>query len=201
MSPRPEHPDNAPSAGADEEGALLVAYANGDQDAGRDLTLRLAPRILAQASRMLGDRAEAEDVTQEALIRLWKLAPDWRQGEARVTTWLYRVTANLCTDRLRRRRRAVPLDAVAEPDDGQSGPDDRMMGRARMRALADALATLPERQAQAVALRHLEGLGNPEISDIMDISVEAVESLIARGKRALAAALSHRKAELGFGDD
>jgi RNA polymerase sigma-70 factor (ECF subfamily) len=67
-----------------------------------------------------------------------------------------------------------------------------------MQALSDALASLPERQAQAVALRHLEGLGNPEIAQVMDISVEAVESLTARGKRALAKILAGRKAELGF---
>lgn len=185
----------------DEEGVLLVAYANGDPDAGRDLTLRLAPKVLAQALRMLGDRAEAEDVTQETMIRLWKVAPEWRQGEARVTTWLYRVTANLCTDRLRGRRRAVPIEAVAEPADDGPGASDRMMGHARQTALAEALAELPQRQAQAVALRHLEGLGNPEIAEIMDISVEAVESLTARGKRALAALLEHRKAELGYDDD
>ena len=197
----PVEREAAETAQGDEEGALLVAYANGDPDAGRDLALRLAPRVLAQAVRMLGDRAEAEDVTQEAMIRLWKVAPDWRQGEARVTTWLYRVTANLCTDRLRRRRRAVPLEAVAEPEDDRPDVPDRMMGAARQTALADALAELPDRQAQAVALRHLEGLANPEIAEIMDISVEAVESLTARGKRALAALLAHRKAELGYQDD
>lgn len=191
----------APPVPADADDVLLAAYANGDPDAGRDLALRLAPRVLAQAVRMLGDRAEAEDVTQEAMIRLWRIAPDWRRGEARVTTWLYRVTANLCTDRLRLRRRSVPLDSVAEPEDGQPAPADRIMKATRMSALTAALSELPARQAQAVALRHLEGLGNAEIAEIMDISVEAVESLTARAKRALAQSLAHRKAALGFGDD
>lgn len=190
-------PDQTPF---DREGALLVAYARGDREAARELTLALAPRILAQALRMLADRAEAEDVTQEAMLRLWKVAPEWRQGEARVTTWIYRVTANLCTDRLRRRR-PVGIDEVAEPPDPSPSVVDRMQGESRMRALSEALATLPERQAQAVALRHLEGLSNPEIAAVMDIGVEAVESLTARGKRALAAALKDRKAELGYGDD
>ncbi len=184
----------------DPDGALLVAYANGDGPAARELAGRLAPRVLAQATRMLGDRAEAEDVTQEALLRLWRAAPGWRQGEGRVSTWLYRVTANLCIDRLRRRR-AVALDEVAEPPDPQPSVADRMQGAARMRALSDALARLPERQAQAVALRHLEGLSNSEIAVIMEIGVEAVESLTARGKRALAAALAGRKEELGYGDE
>jgi RNA polymerase sigma-70 factor (ECF subfamily) len=183
------------------DAALLIAYANGDPAAAGHLADRLVPRVLAQATRMLADRAEAEDVAQEAMLRLWKTAPDWRQGEAQVSTWLYRVVANLCTDRLRRRRRNTPLDQVAEPADAAPSVADRMQDGARLAALADALAQLPERQAQAVALRHLEGLGNPEIAAIMDISTEAVESLTARGKRALAALLAGRRAELGYDDD
>ncbi|SMY08755.1 RNA polymerase sigma factor [Flavimaricola marinus] len=183
----------------DTDGALLVAYANGDATAARDLMIRLTPRVLAQANRLLADQAEAEDVAQEAMMRLWKIAPEWRQGEARVSTWLYRVTANLCTDRLRKRR-TVPLDAVAEPLDDTDSVADQIQGRSRLKALADALASLPDRQAQAVSLRHLEGLSNPDIAAIMDISTEAVESLTARGKRALAAVLAGRKAELGYDD-
>jgi len=189
-----------PATGWDPDGALLVAFANGDRSAARDLTARLAPRVLAQAARMLADRAEAEDVTQEAMLRLWRAAPTWRQGEAKVTTWLYRVTLNLCTDRLRRRRAAPALDEVPEPEDDSPTAAETMQEGARLRALSDALAQLPERQAQAVALRHLEGLGNPEIAAIMDITTEAVESLTARGKRALAAILAGRKAELGYDD-
>jgi len=80
-----------------EDAALLVAYGNGDLSAARLLTVRLGPRVLGFATRMLrGDRAEAEDVTQEALLRLWKIAPDWQQGQARVSTWLFRVASNLC---------------------------------------------------------------------------------------------------------
>ena len=179
--------------------ALLVLYANGDAAAARSLTVRLAPRVLAHAFRMLNDRAEAEDVTQEALMRLWKIAPEWRQGEAKVTTWLYRVTANLCTDRLRKVR-MKDIDDVPEMADGAPSADEGLIDKARAQALNGALADLPERQRQAVVLRHIEGLQNPEIAEIMDISVEAVESLTARGKRALAAALGKRRAELGFYD-
>ena len=117
-----------------------------------------------------------------------------------LSTWLYRVTANLCTDRLRRRR-SVGLDAVDEPPDPTPGPAAAMQEASRTQALSDALAQLPERQAQAVTLRHLEGLSNPEIAAVMGISAEAVESLTARGKRALAAILAGRRAELGYDDD
>lgn len=188
-------------AGDIPDDALLIAYANGDQSAAQDLAQRLLPRILGQATRMLGDRTEAEDVAQDAMMRLWKIAPDWRQGEAQVTTWIYRVVANLCVDRLRKRRGGVGLDAIAEPADPSPSAADRMQSDTRMRALSDALSQLPGRQAEAVALRHLEGLANPEIAQIMDISVRSVESLTARGKRALAAILAGRRAELGYDDD
>ncbi|MFT6076524.1 MAG: RNA polymerase sigma-70 factor (ECF subfamily) [Yoonia sp.] len=184
-----------PFAGAPDE-ALLIAFANGDGQAARFL-----PRVLAQATRMMGNPSEAEDVAQDAMMRLWKVAADWRQNEAQVSTWLYRVTANLCTDRLRKRRGAVSLDQVAEPLDDSPSVPAQMQTRARMTALSDALAQLPERQEQAVSLRHLEGLSNPDIAQIMDISVRSVESLTARGKRALADLMAGRKAELGYDDD
>ena len=180
--------------------ALLVLYANGDASAARMLTGRLLPAVLGYATRLLGDRAEAEDVAQEAMIRLWRIAPDWRQGEAKVTSWLYRVVTNLCTDRqrARRRRASEALDDVPEPADDGPGAEARMLTAARLSALDAALATLPDRQRQAVVLRHIEGLSNPEIAEVLGIGVEAVESLTARGKRALAAALAGRRDELGY---
>ena len=180
--------------------ALLTRYAEGDPAAARILTRRLVPRMLAQATRRLGNRAEAEEVTQEAMLRLWKAAPGWRNDGARVSTWLYRVVANLCTDR-QRRARGVALDTVPEPADPAPGAEAGLQEDARLRALQGALDKLPERQRRAVVLRHIDGLANPEIAAIMDTGIEAVESLIARGKRALAAELSRRRTELGYTDD
>lgn len=177
---------------------LLILYGNGDQGAARSLVLRLGPLAYRVALRMLGDAAEAEDLAQEAMLRLWKIAPEWRQGEAQVSTWLYRVVTNLATDRLRRRR-GIALDEAPEPDDGRPAVVDSMIEADRAAALQGALNLLPARQRQAVVLRHLEGLSNPEIAAAMDIGVEAVESLTARGKRALAANLAGQKEELGFG--
>ena len=194
-------PLDDPDAASDD--ALIAAFAAGDTAAARVLTLRWTPRVMAQAWRMLGDRAEAEDVAQEAMLRLWRIAPEWRPGEAQVSTWLYRVVANLCTDRLRRRRhRGGPgLDEVPEPADATPGAAARLQEQSRHRALSEALGELPDRQRQAVVLRHLEGLGNPEIAEIMDISPRAVESLTARGKRALSVLLGRRRGELGYDDD
>jgi RNA polymerase sigma-70 factor (ECF subfamily) len=147
-----------------------------------------------------GDRAEAEDVSQEAMLRLWRIAPDWRQGEAKVSTWLYRVVTNLCTDRLRgrKRRRAVGLEDAPDVADDAQSVEATLVDNDRMAALNAALGTLPDRQRQAVVLRHIEGLSNPEIAEVMDIGVEAVESLTARGKRSLAAVMAGRRAELGY---
>ena len=180
--------------------ALLVLYANGDASGARMLTVRLVPRILGYAARLLNDRAEAEDVAQEAMLRLWRVAPNWRQGEAKVSTWLYRVTTNLCTDRLRvrQRRKVVALDDAPDMEDGARGAEADLIEAERMAALNAALVALPDRQREAVVLRHIEGFTNPEIADVMDIGIEAVESLIARGKRALTAILLGRQEDLGY---
>ena len=182
---------------------LLVLYANGDPEASRLLTARLAPRILGYAMRLLADRAEAEDVTQETLLRLWRVASSWRAGEAKVSTWAYRVVTNLCTDlrRVRARRPAVTLDDAPEVADGSPGAVAAMIEADRWTALQDALGQLPDRQRQAVVLRHIEGMANPEIAGILGIGVEAVESLTARGKRALTAILAGRRRDLGYEDE
>ncbi len=192
-------PYDAMNDRGDEE--LLLAFAGGDVAAARALTGRLGPRVFSHAMRMLGDRAEAEDVAQDALLKLWRIAPGWRVGEAKVTTWLYRVTANLCIDRMRKRRSGPDLDAIPELADEAPSAAQQIQQNARAEALQDALNELPDRQRQAVILRHIEGLSNPEIGEIMDIGPRAVESLTARGKRALEAILSGRRSELGYEDD
>lgn len=183
------------------DSTLLVLFANGDRDATRLLTERLAPMVYRMAFRMLGDRAEAEDVAQEAMMKLWKIAPDWQADRAKPSTWLYTVTRNLCLDRLRRTTgRTAPLEAAGEIVDPAPSALRTLREAERAEALQAALGDLPERQRAAVVLRHLEGLSNPEIAEIMKLSVEAVESLTARGKRMLAQALAHRREELGYSE-
>jgi RNA polymerase sigma-70 factor (ECF subfamily) len=181
-----------------DDGALMVLFARGDPAATRLLTERLLPRAFRHAARVLGDRAEAEDLAQEAMLRLWKAAADWRtDGTAKPATWLHKVVANLAIDRLRRSGRSVELgdDDYA---DAAPGMETRLQDGDRMSALDRALATLPERQRQAVVLRHIEELSNPEIAEVLGLGVEAVESLTARGKRALKAALEGQKEALGY---
>lgn len=187
-----------PEAEADDA-TLLARYAGGDQAAARLLTARHAPRVFAVARRMLGDSGEAEDVTQESMLRLWRIAPDWQAGQAALGTWLYRVAANLCIDRLRRRRE-VASESLPERADEAPGAVARMEAEDRAAALHEALGRLPDRQRLAVVLRHFEERSNPEIAEILDTSVEAVESLLGRARRELAARLAPRREELGFGD-
>ncbi|MCB5409864.1 RNA polymerase sigma factor [Pseudogemmobacter faecipullorum] len=193
-----------------DDAALLALYGSGDPQAARLLAARLLPRVLGFATRMLGgDRAEAEDVAQEAMLRLWRAAPGWRSGEAQVSTWLYRVTANLVTDRLRSRQRRrlnagggeLSLDEAVDPPDDSPGAEARLIAAERLAALDQGLAGLPERQRQALVLRHIEGLSNPEIAMVMGLGVEAVESLTARARRGLATLLQDRRESLGFEGD
>ncbi len=186
------------SDGAPTDAELVARYAAGDQSAARALTGRHAPRVFALARRMLGEAAEAEDVTQETMLRLWRIAPDW-EDRAAVGTWLYRVASNLCIDRLRKRRPISP-EPVPEVADDAPGPLRVLEENDRAAALDAAIATLPERQRLAILLRHFEDRSNPEIAAVLDLSVDAVESLLARGRRALAAALSGRRAELGYAE-
>lgn len=186
---------DAMSDTGDEE--LLALYATGDQASARALMLRHAPRILGLATRMLKDQTEAEDVTQEAMLRLWKIAPDWRSGEAKVSTWLYRVASNLCTDRLRKRR-GVGLDEAPEIEDDGLSAEEQMIQADRGKALNIAMERLPDRQRLALTLRHFQELSNPEIAGVLETSVEAVESLLSRGRRALAKDLQKQRSALGL---
>lgn len=181
-----------PDARSDAQ--LLGRAHRGDAAASRLLVEQHLDRLVGFAYRLLGDGAEAEDVAQEAFLRLWRQAPRWR-SEAPIVHWLNKVAYNLCMDRLRRRR-PLALEDVPEPVD-PAGDPARAAQRAEIGRLVEAaVGALPERQKAAILLTHGQGLGNMEVAEIMGISVEAVESLLGRGRRALRAALAHLRGEL-----
>lgn len=173
----------------DPDAALMAQYAQGDPTAAATLLDRLSGRLFSLGMRMLADSAEAEDVVQETMLRVWKIAPEWREGEAKVASWAYGVARNLCLDRLRKRRNAS-LDEAPEQIDDAPLPLENMIAQDRASALQSAMKKLPERQRQALILRHFEEASNPEIAETIGTSVEAVESLLARGRRKLASLLA-----------
>jgi RNA polymerase sigma-70 factor (ECF subfamily) len=167
----------------DPDLALLTRVGKGDAEAARAMVVRKLPRLLALATRMLGDPAEAEDVAQESFVRLWRQAGRWRAGGARFDTWLHRVALNLCYDRLRRRETAV--EKVPERADPGPAPDQRLEEADTTRRVASALQALPDRQREAIVLAYYQGLSNIEAAEVMEISIEALESLLARARRRL----------------
>ena len=173
----------------DPDEDLVVRAGRGDQSAARALVASKLPRLLALARRMLGDTSDAEDVAQETFIKAWRFAPHWRPGEAKFDTWMHRVALNLCYDRLRKRNRISGDPPPDQVDDGPA-PDRNLHAGDVGRRVNGALAALPDRQREAIVLCHYQELGNIEAAELMGVSIEALESLLSRGRRALRLALA-----------
>jgi RNA polymerase sigma-70 factor (ECF subfamily) len=179
---------------ADPDAAWLQRAAAGDEAAFAQLVDRHLHRVHALAWRALGSTADAEDVAQEALLRAWRQLPSWETGKALFSTWLHRVTLNLVNDRLRSRREQVPIEDV-ELVSAAPGPERGASDAQRARRVRDALHALPERQRDAMLLSHYEGLGNIEAAAALEVSVEALESLLSRARRALRQSLSDARTD------
>jgi RNA polymerase sigma-70 factor, ECF subfamily len=184
-----ETSDDDEKAGDD---ALLAQAGAGDQRAFRILVARHLNRVLSLARRMTGNVAEAEDVAQEAFLRAWQKASAWQAGEARFSTWLYRVVVNLCLDR-RRRKTTTPLEAAGDPLDPAPSAELRLVEDQRTRIVAVALAALPDRQRAALVLSYYEELSNAAAAEILGVSVSALESLLVRARKALRAELERNR--------
>ena len=180
-----------PRSGPDdsrEEAALLARVAAGEAEAFRGLVDRHLPSVLAVARRMLRDDAEAEDVAQDTLLRLWRNAGGLELGPGGVRPWLRRVVSNLCIDRVRARRNTTVVEAV--PEDSEPPTQFRQLAERELGARVDAaLKALPERQRLALTLFHYEGMSQIEVGEAMGISDEAVELLLARARRTLKVSL------------
>jgi len=178
----------------DHDAQLLRRIAEGDRKAAQLLLDQYLGRIVTYGQRMMGDSAEAEDVAQETFLRLWRNIDTWR-ADAPLIHWLHRVAYNLCIDRLRRSS-PVSLEVLPEPLDPDENPAGTLHRLELVDAVAAAIAQLPERQRAAVVFVHQEGFSNIETAELMEISVEAVESLLARARRSLRKLLEALRPEL-----
>ena len=175
----------------DPDVELLARIGNNEPAAVNEMVTRKLPRLLALASRILGDADEAKDVAQESFLRIWRQASTWRSGEARFDTWLHRVALNLCHDRLRRRKeRPLNEEEALELADSAPPLDEQLESTERSARMAAALAALPERQREAIVLQYYQELSNIDAAALMNISVEALESLLSRARRQLRSQLA-----------
>lgn len=173
-----------PSLAELDDDALLARMKQDDSAAYRVLVERHVDRAYAIALRVLGNQADAEDVAQECLVKVWTHRQGWQDGKAKFSTWLYRVVVNRCID-LRRRPSGDCLDDVPEPMDDQADSVTTIHRGQVYGKLSDAMGRLPEQQRLALTLSYFDDLGNSEIAEIMQTTVSAVESLLKRGRQAL----------------
>ena len=171
-------------AGSETDEALMALVAARDQRAFRVLMERHMARAIGLAERVVGANAEADDIGQEAFLRVWNHAPSFAPQTARFTTWLYRIVLNLAIDR-RRRPRHEQIDAALDIASSEPQPVLQVIADEQHRAVARAMQALPQRQRTAIALFHMEGLSGREAALVMDISEKAFESLLTRARAAL----------------
>jgi RNA polymerase sigma-70 factor, ECF subfamily len=162
---------------------LMARIAQGDERAFQLIARRYAARAVGLARRITRNQADADEIAQEALLRVWLSASRWRPVAA-FRTWFYRIVLNLCLNR-QRRAPMLPLPAAGDPPDLAPDPLARMQREEADRRLTTAIAALPDRQRAAIVLTYHEGLGNAETAAILETSVSAVETLLVRAKRTL----------------
>lgn len=182
-------PHAAPVARAAlDETTLVVRAQEGDVHAFEELARRHQDALFRVAARVLGNRADAEDALQEALLDAWKKIGAFR-GEAAFSTWMYRIVTNRCTAALRRHRPTVPVSEIGDDalaSSGSRSPEHVAEVDAEMAALSCAVARLPGDQRTCWVLRELEGLGYAEIAEITGAGETAVRGRIHRARTALA---------------
>ena len=181
-----------PAAGAAADDDLLLAIAKGDQLAFRRLMERHGKPMLALAHRLTGSAEDADEVVQEAFLKVWKLAGRWEVGGAAAfSTWFYRVVFNASLDR-RRRAPMAPLEEAGTPVDPAPIGFETAHEKQRRLAIVAALEELPERQKKAVWLYYFGEVTGPQAAEVLGMSLSALEALLVRGRRSLKKALTKR---------
>ncbi|CAM5229103.1 RNA polymerase sigma factor SigM OS=Streptomyces tendae OX=1932 GN=sigM PE=3 SV=1 [Streptomyces tendae] len=182
---------------------LLARHVEGDSDAFGELVRRHRDRLWAVALRTLGDREEAADAVQDALVSAYRAAHTFR-GQAAVTTWLHRITVNACLDRARKAasRKTAPVDdterleQLLEPHESASAPAER---NDLHRQLLEALGTLPADQRAALVLVDMQGYPVAEAARVLDVPAGTIKSRCARGRARLLPLLTHLRPDGSVG--
>lgn len=179
-------------AAAPTDEALIEEFRRGRSAAFDELTLRNQDRVFAVALRMVGQREDALDVMQEVFLSAMRALPHFR-AEARFSTWLHRVTVNASLDLLRKRTRrpTEPLDAQAERESEDVGPEARAVVSARAVEVHAALQRLDPEQRAVIVLHDLEDLDYREVAAVLEIPLGTVKSRIHRARLELARHLGH----------
>jgi len=168
----------------DPDHDVLTGLMSGDERALTELMSRHLTRIHRVAARILGDQALAEDVAQTVFLKTWTMAPNWEAGNARLLSWMLRVTTHQCYDMIKKKS-PIYTDDVPEMTDNADMADIQIISNETSVQVKHALNTLPDRQKTALTLSYYEGLSQKDGADIMDITVGAYESLLVRARKAL----------------
>jgi len=184
-----------PGRPRDEDDILLARIAQNDEAAFRTLVTRHVDRSYTLAFRFLRNAADADDVVQDVLLKVWQNRGTWQEGKAKFSTWLYRVVTNRCLD-LRRRPRTEDMDNA--PEQADENPDAlTSMQRGELNEMLErAMAHLPDQQRIALILSYTDEFTNAEIAEIMETTVTAVESLLKRGRTQLRHAMADAEGEV-----
>ncbi len=170
---------------APTEAELVQRILEGDEFAYRTvLSDQLAP-VTRYVFRMTGNLTEAEDITQEVFLRLWTQADRFDPNKARLTTWLHNIAHNLCIDLFRKQSRFVPDEDIDEPASETSDPINTLMADVSGEDVKRALQQLPESQRSALVLCYYQGISNRDAAGVLEVTIPALESLLARGRRKL----------------
>lgn len=167
---------------------LMYRIQKGDQQAFQYLVKKYVSALHAFARRIMNNSHEAEDIVQEAFLRAWHHAAQWQAGRAKLSTWLHSIVYHLCIDNHRKNKlNTVHLDEGIDDDENSEIPAaaDNLLKEELSEQVELALQKLPERQRTAIALCYYQGLSNLEAAEILGVSVAALESLLARGRRSL----------------
>jgi RNA polymerase sigma-70 factor, ECF subfamily len=168
-----------------EDHELLALVQDGSHPAFAELVRRHTERYYRLAFRYLQNRAAAEDIVQDAFLKLWEDPHKWQPDKnTKFTTWFYRVVVNLCLD-WQKKKQPVELNEDMPLIDDREGADETMQRKQQQIALEGAIAALPERQRTAINLCYDEGLSNQDAADVMAINLKALQSLVMRAKTSL----------------